>query len=399
MKKIAILTHSIANNFGANLQALSTASYLQNNGYYPVFLQWGSYLTSNTPTEQEAVHRLFLEKNGFEMSPPLQTDDDFASFIRNEQIKRIIVGSDCVLTYERNRFPFRLTKKGIVRVQRSIDYDFPNPFWLPFLSDIKDVRTVLMSASCGGASTMKITEHRIKESMISLLNRFDYISVRDTFTARFVKKMQPSRHDIHITPDPVFGFNRNVHNIPSEDEIRKKFNLREQYILISFYYSFWPNQKWADSLMKEAHAHRLQCVSILMPQGGRKSYFDLNLDLPLDPLDWYALIKYSKGYVGNNMHPIIVALHNIVPFFSFNIHGRSFLYGRIQLIRTSKEYDLLRRFGLHKYVIPQPFLPLVKPQIIISRLVSFERDKFLNASKCLQEEYEAMMTEVLNVLV
>lgn len=53
-----------------------------------------------------------------------------------------------------------------------------------------------------------------------------------------------------------------------------------------------------------------------MPTGiGFKHNFDFSITTPLPPLDWYALIKYAKGYIGENMHPIVVALHNAVPCF------------------------------------------------------------------------------------
>ena len=41
---IGILTHCVANNFGANLQALSTAYYLKEHGFEPIFIKWDYYL-------------------------------------------------------------------------------------------------------------------------------------------------------------------------------------------------------------------------------------------------------------------------------------------------------------------------------------------------------------------
>ena len=398
MEKVAILTHSVANNYGANLQALSTAWYLKNHGYEPIFLHWGSYLSNNTTSAQVKIHQNFLKNNGFSMSEPLKTDKEFANYINTEKIERIIVGSDCVLTYEKRRFPFRLTRKGFVRIKQSDDYMFPNPFWLSFLKDVPNIKRCLMSASCGGSSNLNINENDVRHSMKELLGKFDYISVRDTFTAKFVRRLLHNQREIKITPDPVFGFNTNINAIPTEEETRGKYGLTGKYYVISFYNSFWPNQKWADSLMDEAHKKGFKCVSILMPQGGRNSNFDIDVELPLDPMDWYALIKYSNGYIGNNMHPIIVAIHNKVPFFSFNIHGRSYLHGRVQLIKTSKEYDLLRRFSLQKYLVPQPLYPFVSVKKIVKHLISFETDKNKNASVIMQKEYDEMMKQIMKII-
>lgn len=399
MKKIAILTHSVANNYGANLQALSTACYLRNHGYVPFFLQWGSYITGNTPDEQASIHKSFLRKCGFHISEPLVSNEDFSSYIKSECIDRIIVGSDCVLTYDNIRFPYRLTRKGIIKIKKTEDYKFPNPFWLPFLIHETNIKRALMSASCGGGSSMKITEKDVLISMKNLLDQFNYISVRDSFTEKFLKDILPHRNDILITPDPVFGFNKNVPFIPTSDEIKTKYKITGDYYVLSFYHCNWPNQKWANSFLEKAHDQNIKCVSVLMPQGGRNSNFDIDVDLPIDPLDWYALIKYSKGYIGNNMHPIIVALHNNVPFFSFNIHGRSYLHGRIQLLKTSKEYDLLSRFGLQKNITPQPFLKLTPIKTIINRLIDFDMEKSYKASRILQDEYTKMMNTMLEKLM
>lgn len=398
MEKVAILTHCVANNFGANLQALSTAYYLKNHGYKPVFLQWSAYLDNDLCSDQESIHRNFLKKCGFELSKPLQTDNDFSDYIEKEGIKRIVVGSDCVLTYEHHTIPYRLTRKGFVRIKQSEDYKFPNPFWLPFLKNPSSIKKCLMSASCGGGTKMKIKEKTVKQSMKELLGNFDFISVRDTFTKKFVQEMLPERNEILLTPDPVFGFNKNVDKVPTEAEIRDKFRIEGKYYIISFYSFNWPNQKWANSIMREAHKHKTKCVSVMMPQGGRNSSYDIDIELPLDPLEWYALIKYSNGYIGNNMHPLIVAVHNNVPFFSYNIHGRSLLRGRIQLIKTSKEYDLLSRFGLHKNIVPQPFIHFISPKRVIKDLNSFDIEACRRASAFLQKEYDIMMANIMETL-
>lgn len=155
--------------------------------------------------------------------------------IKNQNIKRIIVGSDCVLTYRNKSFPYRLTRKGFIRKKELKDYSFPNPFWLDYIKNEKDIKRCLMSASCGGMTSMKIRDDNVRNSMAELLGKYDYISVRDSFTKKYLREMLPSRSDVSITPDPVFGFNSNVKGIPSEDVVRQKFNLPEKYFVICFY--------------------------------------------------------------------------------------------------------------------------------------------------------------------
>ena len=149
---IGILTHCVAINYGANLQALSTGLYLKNLGYEPVFIQWEEYIENRKQTYQSLIHKSFIEDFGFIMTEPCKSDADFIEVIKNYSIKKIIVGSDCVLTYESHIFPFTLTKCGFKKIQISQDYKFPNPFWLPFLDHRSDIATALMSASAGSSS-------------------------------------------------------------------------------------------------------------------------------------------------------------------------------------------------------------------------------------------------------
>ena len=39
--RIGLLTYHWVANYGANLQALSTYCYLDNNGYNPIIINWG----------------------------------------------------------------------------------------------------------------------------------------------------------------------------------------------------------------------------------------------------------------------------------------------------------------------------------------------------------------------
>lgn len=77
---------------------------------------------------------------------------------------------------------------------------------------------------------------------------------------------------------------------------------------------------------------------------------DVTISIPLNPIDWYALIKYSKGYIGERMHPIVVSLHNSVPFYCFDEYGIKTFEGnwfqRKYNKETSKTYLIVKRAGL-----------------------------------------------------
>lgn len=396
MKNIGIMTHCVATNFGANLQALSTANFLRNNGYNPIFFRWSEYLSVDETTPQALIHQNFLKNQGIIVSDPCSNDEDFLDVIHKYDIHNILVGSDCILTYHnKKRFPYILTRKGFIRIEESKDYQFPNPFWLPFLRKDDDISLFMVSGSCGSSDIPN--DETIKREMSRLLNRFKYISVRDSYTKKMVETILESSKIINLTPDPVFGFNYNriegTENL--KDNLRHKFNLPEKYFVISFYHQFWPSQEWTNELIKNAHKNGISCVSIPMPLGKRKSDFDVNIDSPIDPLEWYDIIRYSEGYIGNNMHPMIVAIHNAIPFFDFNIHGKYVFQKKIQVVSSSKEVDLLRRFDLQDYQIAQQRSFMVSPKKVIEKLLTFNRDYCKQCATILQKDYVMMMNTIL----
>lgn len=58
----------------------------------------------------------------------------------------------------------------------------------------------------------------------------------------------------------------------------------------------------------------MSCVKL--PYADAPAFGDIQYSVgdAITPIEWYALIKYSKGYVGNNMHPIVTSITNGVPF-------------------------------------------------------------------------------------
>lgn len=394
-KKIGILTHCIADNYGANLQALSTGAYLSNHGFSPVFFNWNPY-PHNSNSIQVKLHETFLERMGFTVSQPCKTEADFLSVIDENELEYIIVGSDCVLTHKPKGFSYCLSRKGIERIIISEDYQFPNPFWLPFLDKRDGIKTAMISGSCGCSDLINASSTDRPE-MNRMLSRFSYISVRDNYTRKSLVPIlgKEKAYSIPITPDPVFYFNKNFTNLPSREEIMAKYKLSDKYVVLSFYDSYRPSMKWLQELKKSLNSEGLIMLELPMPQNVEHTEADINVQLPLDTLDWYCLIKYSYGYVGNNMHPIIVAMHNAVPFFSINHHGKYYFPRYIQSVKHTKEYELLKRFNMLKYHIAQNMLFTTCPREIVNTLIKFDKEHCRKCADILQSEYEIMMTNIL----
>ncbi len=133
-----------------------------------------------------------------------------------------------------------------------------------------------------------------------------------------------------------------------------------------------------------------------MPGGiGFKNDLKYNVDIPLDPLDWYSIIKYSSAYVGEKMHPIIVSLHNSVPFFSFDHYG--ILKFKIFLNqKASKIYQILEMADLldYRHSIAKRFnynAPV--PEFVFEKIALFNKGKCILFADQMRVEYKTMMEE------
>ena len=404
--KIGILTYHAACNFGANLQVLSTFNYLKKNGYNPIVIDWTTkelekYYKSSTPSEQFDQHKSFRESH-LRLTKKCYDENDIATVIRKEHITAIIIGSDAVMQHHpllsRIVFPsrkiFSITHVGPDRI-------CPNPFWGSFIPLLNDKPPIAyMSASSQNSAYYLMSK---KERIVAkrLLTQFSYISVRDIWTQKMVQYILQDNKQVPITPDPVFAFNINVEEQISKDFIRDKFKLPTNYLLFSFHNSKTVSQKWLNSIKQLAKARGFECVAMPFPDGVNFHHpFDIEIPLPLDPLEWYALLKYSSGFIGHNMHPIVVCLHNAVPFFSFDQYGIPF-FRLFANSKSSKIYHILKRFSLEDYRVSCSgiFYKEPDPNYILTKLQNFNHLKIQEVALNLTEEYKQMMHEVMEVLV
>lgn len=393
---IAILTHCVARNYGANLQALSTAMHLKERGFTPIFLKWDAYINEIKCKEQIEMHDNFLKRYGFTVTDSCTTDEDFLREIEKYQIKNIIVGSDCVLTMGGpSLLPYTIKNGRIEKKELLKDYTFPNPFWLEYLYDRKDIRKFLLSAS-SGTSNIKNISLETRMQMKRLLQKFDYISVRDLYTQRTLKNILGVEKDVILSPDPVFGFNDDLSIFPNEETIKSKYNLPLKYVLASFYEKNLPDGVWFGKLRDKLKEFDIELIYIPMPQGGTPGKGIRSIDLPIDPMDWYSILKYSNGYIGNNMHPIIVSIHNVVPFFSIDIHGEIYLKGKIQFTQNSKETQLLTILNLMKYHTSQMMYKFYPIKRIVENIVNFNFEQCSWASKEMEVKFNETMSTIID---
>lgn len=396
---IGILTYHSVPNFGAQLQAISTIGYLKANGFTPYILNWYPYdleemYKKRIPEIQFREHIHFATQN-MPLSKLCRTETDIISEVKKLKIDAIITGSDALFKY----IP-QACRNGTKPL--SVEDLDNNAFWGGFLNNLS-IKAIAFSVSCQNTQYQKINSTE-KIQLKRKLAHYSKISVRDEWTKKMVEKIT-KRKDVFTFPDPVFAFNKNCYlKIPSKEEMQQKFNLPSKYILFSFRTNHLPNE-FICQLSASFAEQGITPVALPMPECLKKYNIEKSITQPLSPLDWYAVIKYSVGYIGERMHPIVVALHNSIPFFSFDEYGffKTYFFNHFKkyIVTSSKTFQLLDKAGLtdyyYSYNTPKTKLPCIST--IINQINHFPISKCMQFAKETENNYLYAMNYMLNELV
>lgn len=405
--RIGILAYHSACNFGANLQVLSTIGYLRNKGYEPYVINYeaqdyADFYRKVTPTKVYTAFENFRNEY-MPITRHCSSTEDIAKVIRALGLQAVIIGSDAVAQHhtlwERLLFP---TRRVISVQSMTSDRLFPNPFWGTFTDYLQECIPMALLSASSQDSNYKLFSSILKKQMWERLQKFSYISVRDEWTKEMYSSISAGKLNVDVTPDPVFAFNQNCAEIiPTKAEILAKYNLPENYILLSFLNSRTVSLQWQHEFQLLAERKGMACVALPFPQGMKfKHCLQHEIPSPLLPLDWYALIKYSQGYVGHNMHPIIVSLHNANPFFSFDNYGIKKLNGLWSDDYSSKIKHILSLAGLPENRISclrRSFVAPV-PELVLERLMNGNKEKMMFFSMDYLKKYNIMMQEIVSAI-
>lgn len=339
-----------------------------------------------------------LREQYYPMTELCETEKDVAGVILKEKIEAVIIGSDAVIQHhplrERVSFPCR---RIIYIGHPTSDRMYPNCFWGSFNNYLYAPIPIAVISGSSQDSKFYYIKGKTKKSMKQSIRSFRYISVRDDWTKKMIDYLTDNEVNPEVTPDPVFAFNHNAPNlVPSKDEIIKRFGIPQDYIILSFKGKRSVNQEWIDKFQEAAAGHGISCVKL--PYADYPAYGDIQYSVSdaITPIEWYALIKYSKGYVGNNMHPIVTAITNGIPFFSFDNYGIPNIGGKATNGESSKIYNLLNQADLltnRQYVLGDDYSP-IEPEKVLNSILHFDGKKEnLFAETCYQR-YENMMEQV-----
>ncbi len=410
--KIGVLTYHCPPNFGAQLQAVSTVGFLKRKGHEVIVLNWYAQdleemYSHRIPIEQIRCQNQFAQES-LPLSDKCQREKELIETIDSLNLDAIIAGSDALFKYvpleKRRRFSYRRLKYIYTFTPLSCESLDGNPFFGSFLGKLKKKVPASTYAVSSQNCPFEIMTRAEKAAMRAALSNYRHITVRDAWTKKMVEAITRTK-GINIYPDPVFSFNQNSFlPIPSKQDILTRFGLDDNYVLCSF--SDWhTNEEYIKSIATELENQGMEPVALPMPEKLLSAKISKQINLPLNPLDWYALIIHSKGFIGERMHPIVVCLHNAVPFFSFDEYGikaKNGLFSKEKVYNptSSKTYLIVSDAGfldnLYSY---KGYMPLPSPQHVINKLLTFDNEKCKAFASHKQREYETGMKEVIDSLV
>lgn len=400
--KIGLLAYHAACNFGAFLQLLSTVEYIKKQGDEPIVINWipkdfrKDYEKRSLPDVRSLYAR--LREKYYPMTKLCETDKQVAMVIENENIEAVIIGSDAVTQHhplrERIHFPCR---RIIYIAHPTSDRMYPNCFWGAFNKYLK--KPIPLAVISGSSQDSKyyfikgLTKFKMKKSILD----FRYMSVRDDWTQKMIEYITDGDVVPKVTPDPVFAFNNNAsHLVPSKEDIIKKFNIPNDYIILSFKGAKSVSQDWINEFQKFANAKGLACVKLPYADAPAFGNIQYSVGDIVTPLEWYALIKHSKGYIGNNMHPIVTSITNGVPFFSFDNYGIPMIDGKQTNGESSKIYHILKQADLldnRIYTCCKDYSP-IEPKEVLNKIINFDILKEKTFADRYYKQYEKMMIDV-----
>lgn len=403
--KIGLLAYHAACNFGAFLQLLSTVEYIKKRGDEPIVINWipkdfrKDYEKRSLPEVRELYAR--LREQYYPMTELCETAKQVAKVIEKENIEAVIIGSDAVTQHHPLRGRIYFPCRRIIYIGRpTSDRLYPNCFWGSFCRYLK--KPVPVSVISGSSQDSKYyyikgtTKAKMKQSILG----FRYMSVRDDWTQKMIEYLTDGEVIPEVTPDPVFAFNHNAaHLLPSKEEICGKFNIPENYVILSFKGSKSVNQEWISEFQALANSDGLACVKLPYADAPAFGNIQYSVGDAITPLEWYTLIKYSKGYVGNNMHPIVTSITNGVPFYCFDNYGIAVIDGKETNGESSKIYHILKQADLLEnriFTLGKSYVPK-SPKEVYTSLINFKIEKEKTFAEYYYHRYERMMKKLFKL--
>ena len=326
--RIAKLTWLYNGNYGSVLQALALQKFLEENGYDVVDLNYKPSIVTkllNWVKNHNSLS-LFLDKyKSRENKKNIKEAEKFE--IRAKRFEKFKKDNMKLTKLCRNPKDLKnISKEFDVFVCGSDQIWSPklmNPvFYFSFLKD--DKIKVSYAPSFGVTETNKSK----KKKMAKLLNKFDYISVRETQGQDLIKEL--TGKNVPVQVDPTMLLNEKQW----EKYIDEKAIINKKYV---FCYLLTPNEEYINNIKEFAKNKKLDVVIVPTEKGPFETGFEEYPDA--GPSEWLNLIKNAEYVFTDSFHGCI---------FSVIFHREVFLYKRFS--DNSKKSENSRVYTLTKWL-------------------------------------------------
>ncbi|MDH7513863.1 MAG: polysaccharide pyruvyl transferase family protein [Clostridiales bacterium] len=345
--RVGILTYHNSYNFGANLQVLATQKALEKQNVTPIVVNYRSsakyeFYQTTTSLEQAAVHESFIEKY-LTLSPLLNSTIEVEEYCL-DALDAVIVGSDAVFRIQAKYDPRKFLRQLIhpdIAVSYSEGKNVLPPYWLDwkqYKCGAIPVKTSLAASAMG--TKFYLLKLSLYRDLWKSIRSFDLLTVRDAWTQLMIRFISLGTIIPSYCPDPVFVLN-NYFTVPS-NEIPDIDVSRT--ILVSGKFS----PEWLLNFKEICRSSGYLLGNL--PNPDQDFIFpgaDIEIALPLSPLEWYSLLARAAGYIGIRFHALVSCMINGTPFLTVDSLEKYQLTGRLR----SKIHDLCKRAGvLERYV-------------------------------------------------
>jgi len=377
--KIGILTYHWVYNFGANLQVYVLTKILEKMGHEVKVLNYKSpdlidFYNTRVPKEQREIHDNFLKTN-LNLTKETTSENELRDITLQENFDGIIVGSDSL---------WRVLKDG-----ETSDIRYPNVYWMNWIEG--SVPIASLSVSTMGTMYPRLPNTMQKE-MLESLKKFEYISVRDSWSKWMLQWISKGKLNPTILPDPVFAANYIDKKYLIDEALSEKIN-QTKYFICSMYQKHIDDEEW--NLFKATlNARGYKLYELPHPEGSSGLNVDFTIELPISPKEWFTWFHFSSGYIGEKFHPIVVSLANNKPFISIDNYTGNRL-AKLGIYQQSKIYDILKRFGLTKSYFPLNKRHKIKNLIEI--IDDFPQEKTAHKVEEFQTKFLNELTNILNM--
>ena len=331
MSKVGILSMQRIKNYGSFLQAYALKTLIEDLGYEVQFVDYhiekpvievakntkfnsfskiAQTMEGNAPLVQKVQYMIHKKNFGKKYYKLLGLTKEF-NF--NPKLDTLVIGSDEVF--------------NCIQSNTNVGYSMEL-----FGKNHNAKNLITYAASFGNTTINKLKKYGRFDEIKRLIEKFDYISVRDTNSGKIIKEM--TGKDIYYNLDPVLAYDyvNDCNRIP-------ELNISDKFMVV-YAYSNRISKEESKYIKEFAKKNKLKIYAI----GGAQSCADRFIDC--SPFDVLAYFKNAEIIVTDTFHGSIFSIINKKRFVTIVRKSIGNNYGN-----EEKLTDLFCRLKLENRII------------------------------------------------